>query len=344
MKWSILGLFVLGVLAAIASVVLMISLQSKAPVVERETPTEAPSHTEEPRSVQVLVAASDLELRSIVQADDVEIRSVDEKAAPREYFSDPVQVIGKVLILPMPRGRAFSSEDFATESSGLLLATALVPGSRAVSITLSDHLGIEKLLFPGCMVDVIATIEFDRPDIGKVPVTFTLLEKVMVLAVGESSIVEGESSPDEESATGRNRPPVTLLLDANQAELVKLATEKGSVSISMRNPMDESVSSGEAKGLARLSPTLAEVERLANVAMMKKAGEEGEKRGYEMERERIGIQKARDEAELARMKYEQDKRALEEQEKRVEAWEITVLRGSTAQTQSFPKPDSKDEH
>ncbi len=339
MKWSILGLFVLGVLAAVASVVLMLSFRTRGAVQpELEAKT---AEQQEARKVQVLVAAVDLGLRDVIDADDVTEQTVEEGAAPSGSFSDPVQVVGKVLILPMAKGQPFRAECFATDESGLLLASALAPGSRAVSVTLSDDMGIEDLLFPGCMVDVIATVEMESPVSGKVPVSFTLLEKVMVLGVGTSTIVLGST---ESSDGGRDRPPVTLLLDADQAELVKLAMEKGSISISMRNPMDESVSSGGGKSLARLSPILAEADGRAREAARVKGLEDREKRLYEMERERLAIQEARDTAELARMKFEQEKLLLEAKRKEVvEVWKVTVLRGGNAQVQSFEAPASNDE-
>jgi pilus assembly protein CpaB len=243
-----------------------------------------------PRKVQVLVASADLPIRSIVDADDVTVQTVDESAAPAGSFSDPVQVVGKVLIVPMVRSQAFSADYFASDTSGLLLASALVPGSRAVSLTLSDDLGIEKLLFPGCMVDVIATAEMDSPELGKMPVSFTLLEKVMVLAVGETSIIESDAS-EEGTLAGRKRPPVTLLLDPHQAELVKLAMEKGSdVDLDAQRWTTRSPSSA-GQSLAGLSPTLADAERRTLEAARQRGLQEYQKRQYEMERERLGARK-----------------------------------------------------
>ena len=341
MKWSIVALFVLGLLAAVASVVLMISLRGPRPVEARMA--VEPGQVEEARKVQVLVAASDLGLREVVDSDDLVGQAVEEDAAPRNSFSDPVQVVGKVLVVPMKKGQPFLEECFASQGSGLLLASALAPGSRAVSLVLSDHMGIEELLFPGCMVDVIVTVEteeVDSPELGKSKLSFTLLENVMVLAVGTSSIVEGDQESGD--AVGSNRPPITLLLDPDQAELAKLAMEYGSVSLAMRNPMDESGSSGGAKSVDRLSPALADVVQRAQEMMRRKRLEEREKREYEMEKERLEIQKARDDAALAKLKYEQEMRALEEAEE-AGAWEVTVMRGSASQTQSFSPPRPRNE-
>jgi hypothetical protein len=114
--------------------------------------------------------------------------------------------------------------------------------------------------------------------------------------------------------------------------------------VALRNPMDESRSSGESKGLARLSPTLAEVERRFQEAQAKLEAEEKESKAYGMERERLAIEKARNEAELALLKYEEEKKTIEEKaQARDDTWEVIVLRGGTAQTQTFTQSRPRDQ-
>lgn len=339
MKWSIIGLFLLGIVAAVAAIVLMLSFKgagrTNAPAIDPRS-----SEPEPLRRVRVLVANGDIEMRSVVDADDVGDYEVDEPAAPPGTYSDPVQVVGRMLVVPMKQGQAFTQDCFASDESSLLLASALSPGMRAVSVTLSDDMGMEKLLYPGCLVDVLLTVEMESQHFGKNPISFSLLEEVMVLAVGTATVAEGDGRTDE-SNSGQSRPPVTLLLEPDQAEVLKLGMERGSISLVLRNPMDDSRSSGESKSLARISPTFAEVERRFVEAVRKREAEEKERRDYEMERERMTIEKARSEAELALLKFEEEKKALEAKSK--DTWEVIVLRGGEAQTQSFTNPRPRDQ-
>src|SRR5262249_9738385 len=153
----------------------------------------------------------------------------------------PAGVIGQVLRVPMKEGQAFTAECFATGTSGLKLAGTLRPGMRAVSVPLSDSGGIENLLYPGCIVDVLASLQVkeDGP-MGDQTVGLTLLPGVNVLAVGDQTVTS-TSNPEEGRGIAPRSPrsTVTLLVDAKQAEMIYLARQRGNVSIALRNPSEQ---------------------------------------------------------------------------------------------------------
>jgi Flp pilus assembly protein CpaB len=53
------------------------------------------------RTVQVLVAARDLAPKEVLDADSVVVREVIQRVAPEGSYTDPVQVIGRVLTVPV---------------------------------------------------------------------------------------------------------------------------------------------------------------------------------------------------------------------------------------------------
>jgi len=321
MKWSIVGLVCLGVVAALSAVVLMVTLQNSAQAAPG--PAQAAAA---PVEVQVVVAARELKTRSVVEAADMLVRSVEASAAPRDALADPVQAIGKVLITPLREGQAFTADAFATDSHGLQLAAALADGKRAVSLDLKDSMGLEELLYPGCLVDVIATIMTDDQDLGLQTMSITLLESVLVLAIGQQTIVTPGGSP-EEGYTRTRRPSVTLLLEADQVEALKLAMEKGSVSLSLRNPLDDAVAGSRGTRLANLSPVLAEAEQ-------KKAEESRRKRDAEAARHRQELEAAREEAELLRERMQNEIGKKRESEETA-TWQAVIVRGGKMETRTF---------
>ena len=143
MKWSILGLSLLGTLAAACAVVLVLSLQTSG---SPPAPQAA-----SPAKVQVIVAARDLEPRQVIGADDVTTQEVDAEDVPAGALGDPVRTIGRVLISPMKTGQPFLDGSFAGEGSGLHLASTLPAGQRAMSVSLSDDLGMEEGKKPGAV-------------------------------------------------------------------------------------------------------------------------------------------------------------------------------------------------
>jgi len=179
----------------------------------------------------------------VVANDDVEKRTVPADQVPEGTFADPAQVVGKVLTVRMVKGQAFNQSCFASEGSGVNLASALPAGMRAVSVSLTTYGGLQGLLYPGSLVDVVVAFrapseshESDRE------VSMTLLQAVQVLAVEDRTVASRDDAVAEGgliSASSRLRKlMVTLMVTPEQAEAVQLAMEHGVISLTMRNPMD----------------------------------------------------------------------------------------------------------
>lgn len=248
MKWATLGLVALGTVAATGAAVLVAALPGSVPSVSR---------TSELADVPVAVAVRDLPAMSVLSGHDVEIHFVSPEGAPAGAYRDSVQVIGRVLSVAVRTGQALAPADFVSDGSALRLAAALPDGRRAVTINLRDALGSEGLLFPGCLVDVLASMRVPS-QAGDQPVTVTLLQGVPVLAVGARTIVSPDATGMEAVQVTRanDRPAVTLLLDAHDAEKLKLAMEEGSVSLVLRSPHDRQRGPVPGADLATLSPAL----------------------------------------------------------------------------------------
>ena len=347
MKLSVLGMFFLGLLAAGAAVVLVLSFQTNA---YGEAPSAASAEAE-PHTVSVLIAKRDLEARTVIEADDLDLKEVEFEFVSPEAVHDSIQAIGRVLIQPMKTGQPFLRSNFASEGSGLHLASALEPGMRAMSVTLSDNLGMENLLYPGALVDVLVSMEVDQDkSLAKSEFTVTILESVFVLAIGDRTVVSPETGIGQGSG-GRNvRPSVTLLVDAAQAERLKLAAENGSVSLALRNPVDDQSAETKGAAMAHLSPVFQAIQEERVTRYLQKLADEQkereqdwEKREYEMEQARFAIERAREEIEIAREKYERER--YEEQLRTEEAvepeWETVIVRGGKVETKTFKLPEDE---
>ena len=336
MKLSVIGLFALGVIAAVCAAVLVASLKTEL------TPQAAEEEVvaEEIPLVQVLVASMDMAPMTVLDSEGVEIREVEATAVPESHFSDPVQVVGKILVVPVKAGQAFEESLFASENSGLQLASALAEGKRAVNVALSDPMGMEFLLYPGSTVDVLATVKTLKNDSeAEETVSVTLLQDIIVLAVGRKSVVDPveEGEDDDFVVRKADRPTVTLLVDPDQAEILKLAMHMGSVSLTMRNPMDEGRTDFDGKRVTELSPILAERDKAARL----KAQRDQERRdliaSFEVERATFDREREQAKIEIDRLRFEQQK--LEAEKARLEAltptWQATVIRGGVSETREF---------
>jgi pilus assembly protein CpaB len=224
MKFKFAILCVLGLIAAAAAAILTASMQVQP----------AGEGQRGPREVTVVVAKENLPPLMRIEQEHVEMKQVVGIQAPRQYFSDPVEVIGQVLATSMVRGQAFTEAAFAPEGPGVHLASTLPHRMRAMTISVSDHAGMSGLLYPGSLVDVLASF---RVQGGEGVLSMTLLRGVQVLALEDRTVV----SPSQDGAASRrndSRRRVTLMVDLKQAEALQLAMEHGNIGLAMRNPID----------------------------------------------------------------------------------------------------------
>jgi pilus assembly protein CpaB len=148
-------------------------------------------------------------------------------------------VVGRI-----PRERILANEfvrsdRLADPVAGVGLNAIIPRGMRAISINIADGQALSGFLNPGNYVDLLVTVQ---PDVvGEAarstakPETNTLLQAVFVLGV--NSRMRNESR-DDAKARGRNRPSVTLLTTADQAEQVAHAENMGEVTLTLRNDLD----------------------------------------------------------------------------------------------------------
>jgi len=244
MKWVIVGMFGLGLAAAVCAAVLVVSFQGGS-----EPAPDQP--------VQILVAGRDLDALTVIDAGSVVTREVGMSAAPAGALTDPVQAVGRMLLTSVGEGAPLTMDSFIADNSAARIAASLQPGFRAVNVQLNDPMAMENLLAPGSVVDVLASIQMEH-DGRSEPVSVTLLQGVRVLALGGRLTSPPPSPTGEEAtedpATMRQRPTVTLLVDAMQAEKLKLAMQEGSVTLALRNPKDEEQVQTVGTALASLSP------------------------------------------------------------------------------------------
>jgi pilus assembly protein CpaB len=346
MKWSVVVLIVLGVVAALCAALIVSSLTS-----QKGGGGPAPATTEV-KEVTYVVAARDLPARTLVESDATTLLNSPPQGAPAGAFSQQAQVIGQVLRRSIKKGASFDATYFSSaEGASVVLAGTLREGERAVSIPLTDSGGIESMLYPGCIVDVLASMQLkDDKGLGDLPISMTLLQGITVLAVGQQTIVS--PTPDDSRSLVQRGPAstITLLVNTAQAEALYLARQRGSVTIALRNPTDDKSVGSQGTRLPNLSPAFAQAEKgiLMQLDEARKRAEEAATRErtkaqYELERAGSDIELARKQAEIARI--ELDKKKLET-ERAAEAtvkpqWETRVLHGDKEEIRKFDIPEGQ---
>ena len=182
---------------------------------------------------QVVVAASDLDVGAELRREDIRIIDWPSNAVPAGAISDPKDVIGRGIVLPVIENEPILPMKLASEGAGSGLPPAIPPGLRAVSVRVNEVIGVAGYVLPGTRVDVLATVS---PSGQQGDMTSkVILTNVQVLAAGTKI----------ERDTDKNKPiavsVVTMLVSPEESERLTLASTEGKIQLALRNPLDKTM-------------------------------------------------------------------------------------------------------
>ena len=230
-------LIVLVTALGAASVAALIMINSNAPapvVVEKQA---VPS-----RSVDVLVAATDLPIGQILKAGDLRWQPWPMDLAPGGATTrDNAPNAGKELEGSLVRHSFLAGEPMRREklvrADGSGFMSAILPsGMRALAISI-DTRGASSaggFILPNDRVDVLRIYRDDEASKsggGDVQIADTILANVRVLAIGQNV----QEKQGERVVTGET---ATLELTPAQAELLALAQRTGQLTLALRSLAD----------------------------------------------------------------------------------------------------------
>jgi pilus assembly protein CpaB len=195
------------------------------------------------KTIAILAAAREMEAGTRLQAGDVKTVHVLENDVPKLAILDKKQVLERALLFPVSANEPLTAEKIAGASGAEGLPAMIEIGKRAISVPITDASGVSGLIQPRAHVDVL----FTRPGSVSEAVTTTILENVVVLAIGRTTETTNSSTTAAAAAQAANRPPAqsaTLLVTPEQARKLELAKNEGRISLALRNPLDRTLQDG----------------------------------------------------------------------------------------------------
>ena len=154
-------------------------------------------------------------------------------------WSQLYKVVNHKLDTSINRGQILQTTDLKFGSRRNGFSGIVQDGWRAVSIPVDPVSSVNNLIQPNDNVDVIGTFRFPdvRGDSALDTVTLTILQDVKVLAVGNRW-----QSPMAESGVAGSYGTVTLQLMPDEVEMLIFASQKGKITLSLRNFEDTRIS------------------------------------------------------------------------------------------------------
>ena len=179
----------------------------------------------------VVVAAVDLSWGTRITNEMLKKTNFLKGSLTTGYFSDPALVVGRVLLYPVKVNEpVFESRLAPVEVKTGGVAAVISPNKRAIAVRVDKVIGVSGFIHPGNRVDILMTLGTGRTIS---PVTKTILENILVLAVG-SETKERKSSEEKASPTD----VITLEVTPEEAEKLALAATEGKLQLALRNFSD----------------------------------------------------------------------------------------------------------
>lgn len=183
-------------------------------------------------TVPVVVAARDISRGAVVSTDQLTTQEWPADLVPANVIADISLVAERTAVVPITAGEPILGGKVTDSDSGRGLAALIPSGRRAYTIqTSSVGSNVAGFVLPGNRVDVLLTLRGGSEDTTGGGSSTTLLQAVEILAV-DQKLDAPSGNPVEQLRS------VTLLVTPEQASLLDLGHNMGTLALSLRNPSD----------------------------------------------------------------------------------------------------------
>lgn len=201
--------------------------------------------------VPVLVANMDIPAYTKLDSAMVTYIKVPKKFVQPSAVTSAESIKKRVTLIPLLKGEQILSTMLSDKGQSAGLALKIRKGFRAVSVGVDAITGVSGLIRPGDKVDVLGTFDIGDGNTTLEKRTFTVLQNINVLAVGQDlgaeSLVreafEAESAEDLDKRVSSLRQTakrnhqemetITLLVDPMQVQRIVLTQEIGELSLAL---------------------------------------------------------------------------------------------------------------
>ncbi|MDD4926056.1 MAG: Flp pilus assembly protein CpaB [Methylotenera sp.] len=186
-------------------------------------------------SDKVVVAASDIDLGTPLTPQMLKVADWPKGSVPAGATDDVKTLDTRVVKVSLLRGEPVLESKLALVGATGGLSAVIAQGNRAITVRVNDVVGVAGFALPGNYVDIVVNTEDESIKAENVnkSISKIVLEHILVLAVAQEQ-VRDDTKPKVVNA-------VTLEVTPEQAEKLDLARSVGTLSLVLRNQVDNGV-------------------------------------------------------------------------------------------------------
>ncbi len=227
------GVMIPMVLAMLAAVFYLMVLSSKQRALESDY-----------QKAKVLVATVDIPERTVLRPDMVTTMDIPRKYMQQDSFeikteSDMKLVMNLVTRTRIPKGDQLTQSSLVSLSPESGLSVKIPPGYRGAMVPIDPEM--KALIKPGDRVDVLVTFDAMMNDGRKEKVTATILQNVLVIAVGtnlgqgmSAAEFKGLAKSEAKTAAFSEKATLSLALNPTEAQYLALSLNQGTPTVILR--------------------------------------------------------------------------------------------------------------
>lgn len=174
-----------------------------------------------------------------IKAADIEMvqeRRFKTQGTPEIPWEMRETIVGRTIDVTLPETHILTWGDLKPASTRKEGLNSVIPmGSRAISIPVDAISAVSGLIRPGNNVDIIGTFHFPdmKGDQSLDTITLTILQNVSVLATGTDTVKAVDGT--DRGVARKSYNSVTLCLKPKEVEMIIFASQKGKLTLSLRN-------------------------------------------------------------------------------------------------------------
>lgn len=172
----------------------------------------------------VVVARKDIPANTVITADMVSLEALPAEAVIENSVRNVSDVVGSIAKADILSGEQILKQRLAGSQGSNSLSYTIPEQYRAITIAVNEISGIAGYVSAGDKVDILISFK------GDASATYTQLQNITVFAVGS------RTSANKDAAVPAS---LTLLVTPSQAEVLTYGAQNGTITLTLRNPVDK---------------------------------------------------------------------------------------------------------
>ncbi|MDR3415968.1 MAG: Flp pilus assembly protein CpaB [Nevskia sp.] len=211
---------------------------------------QAQAQTNTVPQTQVVVATKPLPANQPITSDEVKL--VPVQIAPQDYYTSVDDAVGRTPLIDVDTGSPVTPRMFKESNQ---LAKLVPPGHKAVSLNLTEVIGVGGFVRPGDVVDVLVYLRSDHNNGIEPSQARILLRDALVLGVDERIVAPpaGMQNPNQQPQQTRRERTIVVAVPDEQVTRVMLGANMGDVRLALHGQgadQNQVAATGEAGGPA----------------------------------------------------------------------------------------------